>query len=106
MRAPYRPVPVLAAALAAGVLAGCGGSSGGTACSGTVCTVQSDGPGTYELDQLGTTVQVADLTATSVRVRINADEQVVRDGAEVRLRGFLVSAPETEPDRVKVRIER
>lgn len=94
---------VLAAGLA---IAGCGGE-GGTSCSGTVCTVQSDGPGTYELDQLGTEVEVSDLRAASVHVRINSEQRTVRaDAAPVRLRGYLVSAPETGADRVTVRIER
>lgn len=107
MRLPVRSRPVLAVLVGAAVLGGCGGSEGGTACSDTVCTVQSDGPGTYDLDQLGTEVEVSDLRSDAVRVRINSETRDVRrDAAPARIRGYLVTAEETGPDRVKVRIER
>lgn len=107
MRLPVRSLPVLAALLAAQGLAGCGGSEGGTSCTDTVCTVQSDGPGTYDLDQLGSEVEVSDLRPDVVRVRINSEERDVRRGAAAtRIRGYLVTAEETGPDRVEVRIER
>jgi hypothetical protein len=107
VRTPLRTV--LAATLVAAGLAtvGCGGSEGGTSCDEEVCTVQSDGPGTYTLDQQGTEVEVSDLTSNSVRVRVNSAIATLRRGEDpVRMRGFLVSAPETSSDRVKVRIER
>lgn len=107
MRSPVRILPVLAALLATPLLAGCGSSSGGTSCSGTVCTVQSAGPGSYDLDQLGTKVTLSDLGADAVTVRINSEQAVVRKDADpVRIRGFLVTAPETGTDEAKVRIER
>jgi hypothetical protein len=107
VRAPSRILLAAVAATAGLALPGCGGSEGGTSCNDIVCTVQSDGPGTYTLDQQATEVEVSDLTADSVRVRINSEEQTVRRGADpVRIRGYLVSAPETSKDRVKVRIER
>jgi hypothetical protein len=107
VRTAVRLLPALAALAVLPALAGCGGSSGGTSCSGTICTVQSDGPATFDLDQLGTRVTLSHLTDDSVTVRVNADQAVVRRGADpARLRGFLVSAPETGTDRVKVRIER
>ena len=105
MRTPLRLVLALAVA-ATPALAGCG-SSGGVGCSGTVCTVESDGPGTYDLDDLGTEVEVSDLRADSVVVRINSEERTLRRGSEAqRLRGYLVTAEDTGEDRVKVRIER
>lgn len=105
VRIPVRLALVLAAA-ASPVLAGCG-TSGGIGCTGTVCTVESDGPGTYDLDELGGEVEVSDLQADSVVVRINSEERTLRrDAAAQRLRGYLVSAEETGTDRVKLRIER
>lgn len=103
---PLRSLPVAVAALALG-LAGCGGSGGGVSCDEIVCTVQSNGPGTYTLDQQSTEVEVSDLTGGSVRVRVNSEEQTLRRGADpVRIRGYLVTAEETSPDRVKIRLER
>lgn len=107
MRPLVRSLSALAAVVLVPTFAGCGGSEGGTACTDTVCTVQSDGPGTYEIDGLGTEVEVSDLRADAVRVRINSEERDLRRGAEpTRLRGYLVSAEETGTDRVEVRIER
>lgn len=107
MRLPVRSLPVLAVVLAGAGFSGCGGSGGGTSCTDTVCTVQSDGPGTYDLDQLGSEVELSDLRPDAVRVRINSEERDVRRAAEpTRIRGYLVSAEETATDRVKVRIER
>lgn len=106
MSAPRRPLVPLAIAVAlAGGLAGCGGS-GGWACSGNVCTVQADGPLTTDVDDLGTEVELSDLTADAVRVRVNAEERVVRRGQAVRLRGFLVTATQTGTKHVEVRLER
>ena len=52
-------------------------------------------------------LEVSDLRADVVRVRINSEERDVRrDAAPTRIRGYLVSAEETGTDRVKVRIER
>ncbi|MEV4421286.1 hypothetical protein AB0L40_15070 [Patulibacter sp. NPDC049589] len=105
MRLPGRIL--VASAVVLGIAAtGCG-AEGGTSCTDSTCTIQSDGPQTYDLDQLGTKVEVSDLKADSVRVSINADDAVIRRGDDpVRMRGFLVSAPETSTDHVKVRIER
>jgi hypothetical protein len=107
MHARHRSlVPLaLAGALCAGV-AGCGGSEGGYACSGNVCTVKGEGPIEVELDQLGTKVALSALTADTVHVRVNADEQTVRRGQTVRLRGFLVTATTTSAERAEVRLER
>ncbi|CAB4911200.1 unannotated protein [freshwater metagenome] len=106
MPRPLRILPAAAAALALG-LAGCGGSGDGVSCDDVVCTVQSDGPGTYTLDQQRTEVEVSDLTDDAVRVRVNSEEQTVRRGADpARIRGYLVAAEETSPDRVKIRLER
>lgn len=103
-----RPLVPLALAIAVcGGLAGCGGGEGGYACSGdSACTVTGEGPIEIQLDQLGTEVALSDLTADAVRVRINADERTVRRGQTVRLRGFLVTATSTSPDRAEVRLER
>lgn len=107
MRAPVRIVPLLALLVPIAGLTGCGSSEGGTACHETVCTVQSDGAGTYVLDELGTEVELSDLRDDSVRVRINSEQLTVRrDAAPARLRGYLLSAPKTSADRVEVRIER
>ncbi len=107
-RVSARLRPILAATVASAglALAGCG-SSGGTSCSGEVCTVESDGPGTYTLDQQSTQVELSDLSADAVRVRINSEQQLVTRGADpIRIRGFLVSATKTSADHAEVRIER
>ncbi|WP_026910151.1 hypothetical protein [Patulibacter minatonensis] len=107
MRIPGRILLAATTATLGVALAGCGGSDGGTSCTDSVCTVQSDGPGSFDIDQLSTKVTLSDLSADSVVVRINADRATIRRDADpVRMRGFLVTAPETGPDRAKVRIER
>jgi hypothetical protein len=104
--ARVRPLLAATVACAGLALAGCG-SSGGTSCDGEVCTVESDGPGTYTLDQQSTQVELSDLRPDTVRVRINSEQQTVTRGADpVRIRGFLVSATQTSTDHAEVRIER
>jgi hypothetical protein len=107
VRTPSRILLVATTAVLGVALPGCGGSEGGVSCTDSVCTVQSDGPGSYDIDQLSTKVTVSDLTDDAVDVRINADRATIRKGEDpVRMRGFLVTAPETATDHVKVRIER
>lgn len=107
MPAPVRTARLLTTLVAAVVLAGCGGDEDGTSCDVETCTVRSAGPGTYELDQLGTEIEVSDLREGAVRVRINSEARTVRRGAPAeRIRGFLVTAEETSADRVRLRVER
>lgn len=107
MRTPVRILLAAVVATAGLALPGCGGSDDGLSCDDEVCTVRSEGPGTFTLDQQSTEVELSDLRDDTVRVRINSEARTVVEGADpVRVRGFLVTAVETSPDRAEVRIER
>jgi hypothetical protein len=95
--------PVLAAAVAVGALAGCGGS-GGTSCSTDGCTVTFPRTGQTEVSVLGVTAKLVRVDADIAQVEIAGQTVMVPVGGQTEVAGLVVRVDQITDTQVVVRV--
>ena len=97
------PVSLIVLGLGAGLgLGACGGAGAGYGCSGSVCTVEADGPAAVEIEPLGTTVDLLELRTDRVVVRIGDATVALRPGDPRTVGRLRLTVEEARGDHVRL----
>jgi hypothetical protein len=96
--------PLLALAVAGGVLTGCGGQGSGTSCGVDGCTVTFSRSGPAEVSVLGVTARLVGVDANTARVEVAGQTVTVPIGGQAQVGGFTARVEQVTDSQVVVKI--
>jgi hypothetical protein len=99
-------VPFLAAALAFGAAAGCGGEGSNTRCDLAGCTVTFQRDGTASVSVLGVSATLVGVDEGSATIEVAGQTVTVPAGGQTQAEGFTVGVESVTDTEVVIRVSR